>query len=167
MAIVAVKSAQITNADATPMRINPAYQANSRIRGAVGVAAFANGDSAASVYRILRVRSNDRVERLFLDMDAGGAGAVADFGLYKTAADGGAVVDADFFASAVAIAAAARAVDITRESGAVTVALMEKRIWEQLGLTADPQLEYDVAATLTVATAAAGNMALSAQIAQN
>ncbi len=152
----AIKSTIITNADATPATINTAQLANGRERSMRGVVTATTTKDAGSTYRFFRIKSNDLVKQLLLDNASWGASCTADFGLYKTAADGGAVVDADFFASAVDMNTANRALDITRESGVITVANMEKPVWELLGLSADPQIEYDVAATLVAATAATG-----------
>lgn len=152
----AIKSTIITNADATPATINTAQLANGRERSMRGVVTATTTKDIGSTYRFFRIKSNDLVKQLLLDNASWGASCTADFGLYKTAADGGAVVDADFFASAIDMNTANRALDITRESGVITVANMEKTVWELLGLSADPQIEYDVAATLTAATAATG-----------
>lgn len=152
----AIKSTIITNADATPATINTAQLANGRERSMRGVVTATTTKDAGSTYRFFRIKSNDLVKQLLLDNASWGASCTADFGLYKTAADGGAVVDADFFASAVDMNTANRALDITRESGVITVANMEKPVWELLGLSADPQIEYDVVATLVAATAATG-----------
>jgi hypothetical protein len=160
----AIKSTVITNADATPMVINTAQLANGRERSMRGVVSATTTKDAGSTYRFFRVKSNDLVKQLLLDNASWGASCTADFGLYKTAADGGAVVDADFFASAVDMNTANRALDITRESGVITVANMEKPIWELLGLSADPQIDYDVAATLVAATAATGSGCLTATV---
>lgn len=152
----AIKSTIITNADATPSVINTAQLANGRERSMRGVVTATTTKDAGSTYRFFRIKSNDLMKQLLLDNASWGASCTADFGLYKTAADGGAVVDADFFASAVDMNTANRALDITRESGVITVANMEKPVWELLGLSADPQIEYDVVATLVAATAATG-----------
>jgi hypothetical protein len=102
-----------------------------------------------------------RPVNLAIYCDALGAGCAGDVGLYRTAADGGAVVDADFFASAVAIATAVNGTDITYEAAsAMDISKIEQRIWEVLGLTVDPNLEYDVAVTLTAATVAGGTLSL-------
>lgn len=155
-AVVAVKSTTITNADATPMVVNKANLAGSRARWHRGVVTAANGDSIGSTYRFARIRSNDLVNRVFVDNATWGAACTADVGLYQTAANGGAVVSAALFASAIDMNAVNRGLDVTRESGTITVANMEKRIWELLGLAADPMIDYDVAATLVAAAAAAG-----------
>lgn len=158
-AVVAVKSTAITNADAVPSVINKAHLQGARIRRlCAGVCAVGNGDSINSTYRFGRIKSSDVVTQVIIDAAGGGTVGAGDIGLYDK--NGGAVVDADFFASAQALNAALRAVDITRESGVITVANMEKRVWELLGLTADPHKEYDVTMTLTAATDAAQSVHL-------
>lgn len=165
MATEALKSQQVTNATATPKVLNPAYQDGGRVRckRARVLAALAAAD-VGSTYRFFRVKSNDMMKELILDNTAGGGAAAADFGLYRTSDDGGAVVDADFFASALSLVAAQRGLDVLRESGVLTIANMEKRIWEALGLSADPQIEYDVVATITTITASAVDYCLTGEV---
>lgn len=163
MAVVTTKSSVITNADASPAVINTAQLSGGRMRHKRGVVTAVSGDSIASIYRMLRVNSNDLVAQLLLSCDAITTCA-GDVGLYKTLADGAAVVDADFFASAQSLAAALSNTDITRESGVVTVANMEKPIWQALGLSEDPQIKYDVAVTLTAAAGSGGGIALIASV---
>ena len=163
-AVVAVKSTPVTNADATPAVLNKANVDGGRVRQKRGVATAANGDSIASTYRFCRIKSNDLVSKVLLDNATWGAACTMDIGLYQTAANGGAVVDADLFAAAVDMNTANRALDVTRESGIITVANMEKRVWELLGLSADPQRDYDVAGTLVAAAAAAGAMCVTVEV---
>nr|ACF98013.1 putative MFS family major facilitator transporter [uncultured bacterium 878] len=93
---------------------------------------------------------------MFCDALTGGA---ADLGLYRAATDGGAVVAQSLFASAQSIASA-NATGINARFEADDIANVEKRIWELLGLTADPNLEYDVGLTLTAGISASGTLAL-------
>jgi hypothetical protein len=90
--------------------------------------------------------------------DIGSASAgIADVGLYQTDENGGAVVDADFFASAWDFSNAdVSNVQLTHEAAAGASFLvneMEQRVWEVLGLSADPNIYYDVVLTLTEAVA--------------
>lgn len=165
MATEAIKSVPITNADATPAVLNKANVDGGRERHKRGVAVAVLGAAdVGSTYRFFRIKSNDLVTRLLLDNIAFGGAAAMDIGLYKTAKDGGAVVDADFFASAQAVVAAQRSIDVLRESGVITVANMEKRVWELLGLTEDPNIDYDVTGTVTTIFAAAGAMCLHGSV---
>lgn len=161
MAVVTVLSQQMTNATATPATPNPAYQDGGRVRCKRAVCSVANGDSANSKFKFFRIKSGDMVKDVVLDNESLGAGAAGNVGLYKV---DGTVVDADFFASAVDLSTANRNVSVYRESGVITVANMEKRVWEALGLSSDPQIEYDVVITLTGAAAAAGKVCLTAEV---
>lgn len=162
MAVVTLKSTAVTNANATPRVQNPAGIQNGVVKRSQGFAAIGNGDSIGSTYRIGKVRSSDYIDRLrMVSADIGTTGA-ADVGLYHvlTHSNGGTVVDADFFASAVSFSGGAIDSDITFESAAAGGLLTngEKRVWEALGLTTDPHLEYDLTLTLTAASDAAGTI---------
>lgn len=161
MAVVTRKSGPITNRDATPRVINNAGVANGRMHGWTGTVETVNGDSIASTYIIGSVPSNAVGIELELWSDDIGTTTVADFGLYKSTADGGAVVDADFFGSAVSLKDGAVAgTRIEHESAVYDPDDVEKPLWQALGLTSDPNLWYDVVATLTAAADAAGTISL-------
>lgn len=150
MAVVPRVSQAITDSTSTPrVMLNPVLNA-ARLLEKVGVIASAADDSATSVYRFLRLPSNARVSQIMLSAaDATTAGAI-DIGLYQTADNGGAVVDADLFASAVDLASGPYLnADQTFESGQYTFAESQQPLWQVLGLTADPGIEYDLAATVT------------------
>lgn len=163
MAIVNIKAAPVTNADATTQTLNRTKAMQGRVKEAVGTVEVTNGDSIDSVYRLARVHSSWRVSAVIKKSDAI-ASAVADFGLHDTAANGAAIVDRTFFATAVAVTAADTAgTDVTHEGGSGAnkmgeIANIEKAIWEVLGLTADPGKYYDVTAMLTVAATGTGTL---------
>lgn len=166
MAVVTLKSTAITNATATPAVPNSANLVAGNLRESQGFAVIANGDSATSTYRLFRIRSADRVSLIRVYAPDIGTTTAGDLGLYRMNADGGAVVDADFFASALVLnGGALNGSDITFEAAAAggLIANAEKRVWEALGLTADPHLEYDVALTLTGAADAAGTVLVRMQ----
>lgn len=166
MAVVNVKSSTITNADASPMVKNSPLLERAMVRECVGQAAAANGDSIGSTYRLARLPSHARVSQVLLSCTAITTCA-GDVGIYRTADDGGAVVDADLFASAASLATALVNSDVTRESGVITVANMEKTLWELAGLSADPKVMYDVVITLTAAAGSAGTVGLIVRYADN
>jgi hypothetical protein len=121
MAVVDRKSGYITNRDASPRVANPSHL-RGMLREAIGYIAAAADDSATNV------------------------------GLHRTIGDGGAVVDADFFASAVDLSGGPFSLlDLVREAGTSgwTLANAESMIWQGLGLTSDPGIEYDVTATIS------------------
>jgi hypothetical protein len=161
MAVVTPKSVAITNADAATQTLNPTLIHGGRVKSSVAIMAVANGDSIASIYRMVRVPSNARLRDLQLSCTAI-TGAIGDIGLYDTAANGSAVVDVDFYASAQSMAAALTGLNVLREATAAgaDVAKQEMPIWQALGLTADPKKQYDIATTLTAAATAAGTFSL-------
>lgn len=160
MAVVNTKSVAITNADASPMVITPAFIGGAVLRRKTGLVEIAAGDDDTSVFRMVRVRSSDVVDRIIIHSDAITAGTAFEVGLHKTAAAGGAVVDADLFASAITLATASTGAgtDVTYEATATNIDKLEKRIWELLGLTEDPLIEYDLTLTGTTVGSAAGTV---------
>jgi hypothetical protein len=160
MAVVTTKSASITNRDATPRVLN-----NGRVQGAPVIkmgelVTIVNGDSATSKFIFGSIPSNALVRSVKYSAPDIGTTTAFDLGLYRTTADGGAVVDVDYFASAVALNAGPyNKVEIGQEAGAaggdITKAMQP--VWQILGLTSDPNLMYDVVATLTGAADAGGS----------
>lgn len=162
MAVVNTKSAGITGADVPQRPQTNITVGPRRVYGDRGVVAAVSGDSIGSTYRFMRVPSSAGMRSLQLHCTAITTCA-ADVGIYETAANGGAVVDADLFASAQSLATALAGTDVMRESGVITVANMEKMLWELLGLTEDPKKDYDIVATLTAAAGSAGTVAILAE----
>lgn len=160
MAVVTVKSAAITNRDATPRVFANAGIAHGREEHGLGVVAIANGDSIASKYLALSVPSNAVVNSLRVSSPDIGTTTAADVGLYRSTADGSAVVDADFFKAALSLSGGAITKSENLNGNIITVANMEKRLWEHLGLAADPGVLYDIVLTLTAAADAAGSVAV-------
>lgn len=155
MAVVNVKTSKITTEDLHGEKIASAGRAEIVLTGTVEAA---NGDSIASTYRLIRVPSNFVMTGLRLAWDALGGSAAGDVGVYQVAANGGAVVDADEFASAVALASAGAWTDVMEEAAATDIAKIGMPLWERLGLTTDSAIAYDIAVTLTAASGAAGTI---------
>ena len=161
MAVVAVKSTLITNADATPAVHNSPRVDGGFERIEVATAAITSGDSIDSTYRMFRVPSNAVMTDLRIYSPDIGTTTISDIGLYRTAKDGGAVVDADFFASALSLKdGAINGTDVLHESAVFSIANSGKELWDALGLTSDPSVFYDVAFTLTAAADATGTVKL-------
>lgn len=159
MATENILSAAITNRDAIP-----SVKSNSVLKGAVkevvGVVACGTGD-LGSTYRFFSVPSNARMSDLKIYSPDMGTTGLADVGLYDTTENGSAVVDADFFASAIDMKTAAlNGSDILHESGVFSLANSEKPLWQALGLSVDPCKEYDVVLTTTEAFSAGGTVKL-------
>lgn len=169
MAVVNTKSTAVTNADAATQTNLSLKIAGGRLRESVGTVEAVNGDSIGSTFRLARIRSGDRVSRVLLSCDAISSCA-GDIGIYDiTSVNSGAVVDADFFASAQSLASALVNADVTHEADAADAgagfghADVEKPLWQALGLTSDPGKLYDIAVTLTAAAAANGTIAMKVQ----
>lgn len=160
MAVVFTKSAPITNRDATPPSLTNSRVQASDISESIGLVPVANGDSIASIFRMAEVPSNARVSDLHIKCGAI-TSAAADIGVYRNTRDGGAVVNANFFASAQSLASALAVwTDVLQESGVNTLPLQQMPLWQALGFTADPNTTFDIAATLTAAATAAADFVL-------
>lgn len=166
MPVVNTKATAVTNADAASQTLSNTKIQGARTYESVGTLEAVIADSIASTYRLARVKSGERISRVLLSCDAITTCA-ADVGIYDVAAvNGGAVIDADFFASAVSLAAALVNLDVTHEADPADAGTgfglqdVEKPLWQALGLAADPNKWYDVALTLTAAAASAGTVSL-------
>ena len=165
MAVVTIKAGGPTNRDASPRVANDAVLEKGMSREAVGTLETSLADSIGSKYIFCQVPSNARIAEIMWHSDDTGATGDVDVGLYQTTDKGGAVVDADFFASALDVNnAALSALDITHEAGtAFGIDDAEKRLWEALGLSTDPNLFYDIVATATSVIAAVSTLTLKAR----
>lgn len=156
-----LSSTPITNANASPKVANNPGVSDGMLRRAVGTLENVAADSAASIYRMVRVPSNAHIHSVQLASDDGGATGMVDCGVYQTSDNGGAVVDADHFASAVDLGAGAVGrTDITHESAVYGLEDAEKSLWSVLGLSADPGIDYDIALTVTEVIADVGTKTL-------
>lgn len=160
MAVVTTKSAAITNRDATPKVLNMARTTGAPLLRSAGLVAVANGDSIGSKLIVCSIPSNAIVSDVKLTTADIGTTGTTDVGIYKNTADGGAVVDADFFGSAVSLSggALAKSSVVHEAASAYLYTDMQEPLWQALGLTADPNLIYDVVLTLTAASDAAGTV---------
>ena len=156
----AAKSTAITNRDATPRVLTPAHLVRGTLFQASGHYAKLAGDGDGSIIRLWRVRSSDRISGVNIVNVALTGCTDCDIGFYRTAADGGAAVASctDILADGQSMASARTAPTNLLGAGTngVPAASISKRVWELMGLTADPQVEYDVAITLNTAGSAAG-----------
>jgi hypothetical protein len=163
MATEALKSTPVTNAEASPVVFNNSGVEGGAMRQSVATVE-ATAKDAGSTYRMLRIPSNATGISLIFACDDLGTTATVNVGLHQTTANGGAVVDADFFASAVDCNSAAVApTHIEHESGVYGIEDIETPLWEALGLSADPGIDYDVMVTSVGAIDQAGTISLKAQ----
>lgn len=160
-------STLISNTTATPKVLN---SANAGAAGAVlntyAQVAVTTSEVSTNVLRIVRVPSNARAISVRVSCTALGGTCAGDIGLYRTADDGGAVVDADFFGSAVSFVSAVNATEQLNESTVNTPILQGQPLWQAAGLSADPRGFLDVAITLTANVSSGGNIGLSVSFVQ-
>ena len=111
-----------------------------------------------------RLASNVRIHSIVIfsdEIDAHASPTLAmDCGIYLT---DGTVKDADAFGSAVTTGwgdAAGAGVEFITESGAAAVANIGKKLWEIVGESSDPAVDYDISLRLTAiaATGAVGTI---------
>lgn len=168
MALANTKSISITNADASPRVPNDSwFDGGQTVRFSDFVTALA-ADSINSVYRVVRLRSGDKVSALSMSSDTQNTLGVASISLYNTAANGGAVVagtpgGAGIFATSIDVHTAAF-YGVSYLFNVTTLDKINKRIWELLGLSVDPYTEYDLCIVMTTAGTAGGKMALDVSI---
>ena len=138
MATEALKSTAITNRDAGDKIAN---FLEGTLKECVGVVEAGASDTSSTL-RMCQVPSWARISQIQLySDDVGNAGAVI-IGIYQTTANGGAVVDADLFSSAVDVnTAALNGSDVTYEAGTsgANIDDAQKQLWQQLGLSTDPK----------------------------
>ena len=159
-----LKSQLITNREATPRVFNsPQNGGEGILHELYGWGTVTAALSITSVIRFCEIPSNARVTSVIGRSAAQGAGKV-DVGIYQTNANGGAVVDADLFASAWDLASAVKSVELIDESAEYTIDEMGKALWEVLGLSADPQRTYDVAATVVTTDVTTGTGKVSVSV---
>jgi hypothetical protein len=111
----------------------------------------------SSNVRLKQFKSGDRINSILISCtDAGTAGDL-DIGLYKSGANhDGAVVDADVFATALDVNAAALSqVDVFDEAG-LDDQDRGKTLWELAGQSSDPMEDWDLTLDAVEATTAAG-----------
>lgn len=169
MAVVDTVSTQLTSLLTAGAKVTIGGGAGGREYVKSATVEVAAADDDTSTYRFFRVKSSDRIKSLKLYCDAITGGTDYDCGLYTV--DGGAVVDADLYADGFSAATASPAVPPTADAGdgielrfgdATTAnpGDVNNAVWEDLGLTEDPHLEYDVVFTANTVGTAAGTLTL-------
>lgn len=162
MATVNTKSNIVTNLDATPRVMNSLNLMGAVVREQVATIAVAAADDNNSTYRMCRVHSSWRISEMTMFNDAITTGTDYDIGLFRTAEDGGAVVDANAYADAVSFASGSlTGVQVLFEAGsAVGLEKIENAVWQNAGLTADPGVWYDVVLTGITVGSGAGDLSM-------
>ena len=153
-----VDSTLISNRAATPRVANDPWTNAVLKTTGLGLLEVSTSETSTAQLRFCRVRSNAVVRQVNLYCDAVSTSGAIDVGLYQTDDNGSAVVDADFFASAQVVTSALAGTNVAHESGVYGIEDLEKPLWEALGLSADPQIDYDVVGTVTTNMGGAGTI---------
>lgn len=155
MATVNTKSALVQAHDAHPKTPIDIKYFDGTQRKAVATVEAAAGDSNGSTYRMIPVYSGWSIDEIMLLNDAMGSGAAYHVGLYETAANGGGAVDADVYAASADVASAG-ADDVAFHTRDIADAA--QAIWQDAGLSKDPNKWYDLVVTAATAGANAGTL---------
>lgn len=159
MAVVNTKSTRVSNADNVPRIMDMPNLNHGKVRRVVGTIEAVSGDSIGSTYRMVRVHSSWSLCAVNLYCDAITTCA-ADAGLYRIAAEAsGAAVAASCYATAQSLATALT-VPTNIHYEAKDIANCQRAVWQDAGLSSDPNVWYDIALTLTAAAGSAGTIVL-------
>jgi hypothetical protein len=160
-----LKGTALANRQSTPRVLNnPGRGSGAPVKCAVGYLASVTASlSITSVIRLVEIPSNALVLDVQFQSGAQTAGKF-DIGLYRNNDDGGAVVDADLFASAVDCASAVALASVIGESGQLTMAEQSLPLWSAAGASADPKSTYDVALTVVTTDVTTGTGAVMVKV---
>lgn len=169
MPVVNTKGTIVTNLDTAPPVQNPLYLMGGVLREQVSTVEIAVADCNASVFRMGRVHSSWRISEITIFCDAITSGSVFDLGLYQTAENGGAVVDANAYADNITLVTGILVgTSLLFEAGsAVGVEHIEQRVWQNAGLTSDPGIFYDLCLTGDTVGSGAGTVSLRTRYVAN
>ncbi len=150
-AVANTKSTVVTNGDTYAGSVAPNMIGRGRLKSQVATVETAAADDAGSLYRLFRVHSSWRIDRLLIANDAITNMSTADIGVYDIADNGGAVVTSmtQHFGSAVDLSSAHALTDYTYEATATDISKIEQPLWQRMGLTSDPNKFYDIAVAAT------------------
>ena len=145
-------STLVSNFEATPQVQNNSALLHGSMRVAQGTIVVAAGDSDDNdIVMLAPIPSNATVPQIWIGSDTLGGSCTFNVGIYQSS---GTVVDEDYFASAVADAAAMA--DVRFEAADINTA--GKTMWEMAGASADPGGYYYIAATMAAAGGTEGDM---------
>lgn len=140
--------------DPASMSLPEPVHAEGRVRAiSTGVVAIASGDSIASKIYFGKIPSNAVPLPGMSTLKHGAVTSVNDFDIGIEKQDG-TVADADLFADGIDISAAGA----KDPFASIAVADVGKRVWELLGLSVDPGIEYNIVGVLKVAATASASI---------
>jgi hypothetical protein len=159
-AVVQTNSTLLTNLyGSSPALLNSDFLDKNSVRYSEGTVAVTTNDSITSQYRFCQIDSGDSIKSILVGFDALGGSSTIKLGLYETnsttVAESVAGNAALFVASVSTVTAAA---PTEQRFNALAGNTIGQRVWELLGLSADPRKKYDLCATLTAVAAANGKI---------
>jgi len=146
-----------------PVRTTAGQNEQGIVRCADGFVTAVAADASGSTYRFCRIPSNAVVKCVMFESEAQGAGNIS-LGVYRTAADGGAVVDADLFASRIDVASLVVQGIYTNESTQYNLNERNMPLWQAAGLTSDPGGFLDIVGTVDTTAVTTGTGKLAATV---
>lgn len=171
-----LKSAEITNLDATPyVAVQAGKGGGGYLKNVGGFVTAVAADAAGSTYRLVRLPSNAIVKRVEFEAEAQGAGKVQLSAYYSDSTiDGTAVANqglvvpttgAAFFSDDIDMASAVAPANKLKNATTAGYDLgkRNKELWDALGLTSDPGGFIDVVAVVhtTAVTTGTGKLGVS------
>jgi hypothetical protein len=169
LGVANTKSTEVTNADATPQVKSDIAISHGRLHEKVATVEIAAADDAGSVYRMCRLHSSWRISEITVFCDAITSGAAYDCGLYKTAEDGGAAVDDNAYADAFTLVSGILVgTQLLFEGGSAKgIEKIEQRVYQDAGLSTDPNIWYDLCLTGDTPGSGAGTVSLRVRYVAN
>lgn len=163
MGAVTVKSTAISNADQLYPKVPVgSYLGKGELFSAAGTLEVGSNDSAGSLYKFARIPSGARLHELKIFSDAITGFSSAKVGLYNiqdTSGNDGAVASDNLFGSGIDLSVAqTEPYDVIFNN--LGIENVEKRIWELLGLSSDPQVMYDITIKSVTQTGGAGTLSM-------
>lgn len=131
----------------------------SRCKEIVEVLEVVAADSDGDVLLVCPIHSSWRIVDIMVMNDAITSGTDYDIGIHKTTAEGGTVVDANAYADAVDMSSARTAwTSVGFEIRGIEKA--EQQVWQDAGLSSDPQEWYYLSITAVTVGSADGTIAV-------
>lgn len=156
-----VHSAIINAIAASPPTLMDAGVFGGNVKVQIARVAIADNDDVGSIYRMFRVKSTDTVLSIKYYTPDTLTAMAADLGLYQTAANGGAVADADAYASAQSLATANVLAGVEMAFEARGVGALGQPVWDDIsGVSADTHRAYDIALTITTQVTDPGTLTM-------
>lgn len=159
MAVVGSYSTEAINHKSATNTKNPTTATEGSARISSATIAVAAADDDGSLYYVLPVRSSWSIKHIWVYNDAITSGTDYDVGLYSTASTP-ASVSAQAYGSAVSMASARTTSPADVLFEAKDIINVNKKVWEDAGLSADSNVWYWLTLKANTVGTAAGDITL-------